>query len=401
MANFLKGILKFIATLAAMLFVITLVLSFFLYSVENSAFNAETYKKALKDEGIYERLPAVLGDQLVLMAAGQDCEANPVTCGFEERSPALESCLEDALGSEAYQTLAFNERTPTDAEIARMTPCFDAHGYPELEGEGNEQLALFKNLTAKDWEILLTALLPQSELEAFSEESMDALFDFLNGNAESVQISTYRLKEQLLSEKGADAVFAFLAAQPACTLEDMFDIATTGELVFCNPAEESLILVRPLIEAQLKVFAEKIPDTQTFLQNANSNSQFLEVQSIRVFIRLSPLVPLGLLFLITMLVVRSLQSWLRWWGLPMLIAGGLGLILSLLTGPILRSAFNIIFLDRIPIGVSGSVIDLGYDLFISIAHNFVENMALYSLITAILGSGMLLGAFFAKRKENI
>ncbi len=402
MTVFLKRFLKFVAVLAAFFFVITLVLSFFLYSFEKSAFDAETYKQILKDEDLYNRIPAILGDQLVLIAAGQDCDANPVACGFEERGYALESCLEDALGSEAYETLAFNERTPTDAEKARMAPCFDSLGYPGREGDENTKLTPFKNLTAKDWEILITALLPQDQLQAFSEESMDAVFDFLNGNTDSVQIPLYRLKDELHSEKSVDAVLTLLAAQPACTAEDLFKMAnpmTEGGLVFCSPPDEFLGLIKPLIEIQLDTLAETIPDTRTFFQNANSNTQFLKAQSLRVFMRLSPLVPLVLLLFITILVVRSLQSWLRWWGIPMLAAGGLGLIFSLLTGPILRSFFSVVLLGRIPTGVSGSVVELGYDMLNAIAHNFVELMALYALITTILGLGMTLAISFVKRRE--
>ncbi len=404
MANFLKGFFKFIAVITAILFVITLVLSFFLYSIEHSAFDADTYKKALEDGEIYERLPAVVGDQLVLMAAGQNCEANPVTCGYENRPPELGNCLEEALGREAYQSLAFNERMPTEAEKLRIAPCFDEYGYPEKEEGADSQLAIFKNLTAKDWEVLITSLFTQDTLQTFTEESMDAAFDFLNGNADSVEIPLYLIKEPLLNEEGVDAVLAFLAAQPPCTTEDMLEMAnamTGGELVFCNPPEESIVLIKPMIEAQLKIYAERIPDTQMVLKDIGLNTQFLEAQSVRVLMRLSPLVPLGLLMLITVLVVRSLQSWLRWWGIPMLIAGGLGLLFSLMAGPILQSLFNLLFLSRVPMGLSGSVLDLSYDIFTSVAHNLVENMALYALITAIIGVAMTLSAFISSKKESI
>lgn len=293
---------------------------------------------------------------------------------------------------------------PTEAEKSRILPCFDEYGYPEKEEDTDSQLAIFKNLTAKDWEVLITSLFTQDTLQTFTEESMDAAFDFLNGNADNVEIPLYLIKEPLLNEEGVDAVFAFLAAQPSCTTEDMLEMAnamTGGELVFCNPPEESIVLIKPMIEAQLKTYAENIPDTQTVLKDVGLNTQFLEAQSVRVLMRLSPLVPLALLMLITVLVVRSLQSWLRWWGIPMLIAGGLGLLFSLMAGPILQSLFNLLFLSRVPMGLSGSVLDLSYDIFTSVAHNLVENMALYALITAIIGAAMTLSAFISSKKESV
>ncbi len=211
------------------------------------------------------------------------------------------------------------------------------------------------------------------------------------------------VKEPLLDEEGVDAILTLLKAQPPCTPEDLIKMAgasTSGKLVFCNPPEESMLLVKPMIAAQLSTYAEKIPDTQVVLKNANLNTQFLEVQSVRVLMRLSPLVPLALLLLITLLVVRSLQSWLRWWGIPMLIAGGLGLLFSLLMGPFLQTLFDMVFLSRIPMGMSGSVLDLSSDIFTAIARNLVTHMALFALIIAVLGLGMTLGAFFSKKKES-
>jgi len=187
MNNLFSKIAKIFAIFFAIAFIITLVLSTFLYQLEKNAFTPNTYKEALVEENIYDRLPAVIGDQLVASTGFTPCKDNPVACGVEERSAVLERCLEDALGKEAYQSLAFNERPPTEAEVNRFTPCFDEYGYPE-QTENNAIPPIAKNLTAKDWEVFLTTLIPSNELQRLTEESIDQVFSVLNGDAKTATL---------------------------------------------------------------------------------------------------------------------------------------------------------------------------------------------------------------------
>lgn len=395
MKSFSNSLAKITAIILAILFVITLVFTFFLYGLEKSAFNPETYKQALSDESIYTRLPAVIGDQLVVSSGFNPCAENPVACGAEERSRILKRCLENALGKEAYLALANNERPATNAEKTRFTPCFEEYGYPETEEDDNELAPLMENLTAKDWELFLSALLPPRELKSFSDELIDQTFDFFNGNTNSASIPLYIIKERLISEEGIDAIVILLEAQPPCTIQDLLTY-TTGKLPFCNPPEEGKELLKSFLENRLENISEILPDEKVFLTKASMGNEFVNAQSIRVLIRLSPLVPMVLLFLITVIMVRSIKSWLRWWGIPLLAAGGIGIFLSLLTGPILRSALNISILGRASMEISGSALQLSYDLLESIMQGLVEKILLYALISAAIGLVMTIGGAFIK-----
>ncbi|RLD04002.1 MAG: hypothetical protein DRI32_06440, partial [Chloroflexi bacterium] len=119
MQKILPTLTKIFAIIFAIFFVITLVSAFFFYGLEQHAFDAETYKSALLNQGVYDRLPAVIGDQLVLSLGVDRCLENPVSCETEYRSEELESCLLDALGSESYRALSNNERPLTKAENER------------------------------------------------------------------------------------------------------------------------------------------------------------------------------------------------------------------------------------------------------------------------------------------
>lgn len=339
MKNLLNGLAKFIAVFVAILFVISLVLTLFLYSLEKKAFDADTYKEVLENEDFYGRLPGVIGGQLVK------------TMGEEE----------------------------------------------------NQQSTFTKYLKAEDWEYLITALISPEELQKLSEETIDETFAFLNGDSDVATISLRGFKERLASERGADAFFTFLEAQDPCTEEDLLAFeysANSKDMVFCNPPEGAMIFLEPFLRSQFRFASEKIPDENIFLRKTDLGSEFSEFQSLRILIRLSPIIPVALLFLLTLLVVRSLQSWLRWWGIPLLSAGGLGLIFSLVAGPILQSRISGALLERAAMGVPGITLQLSHDLLSTITSRLVGNIALSSLVIATFGLGLTLGGVFVKKSEE-
>ena len=396
MKDILKTTAKFFAIIFAALFVITFVATLFLYNLEKNAFDPETYKKALKNESIYGRLPAVIGDQLVATMGLDLCKENLIACDLENRSNAAEACLENALGNEAYIALSNNERPPSEAEKERSTFCFKEYGYPKVESNENKLTPLLKNLTAKDWELFLEAFIPPETLKTLSEETIDQTFAFFNGNTDSASIPLHHIKAALLSEKGINAVFILLEAQPPCSFTDLTTLIS-GEIPFCNPPEETQGLLKPVIETQIKIALVAIPDNKTFLEKSSLNNDFFDLQSLRILMRLSPLLPILFLLLVTMLMVRSLNTWLRWWGIPLLVSGGISLVMSLLTGPILRSALNVVFLSRTSMQISGSALELIYDLIQTVMNGLIENIALYALIITVIGLAMTIGAALTNR----
>ncbi|MCP4138846.1 MAG: hypothetical protein GY755_00890 [Chloroflexi bacterium] len=399
MQKTLKNTAKFFAIIFAILFVISFVATLFLYNLEKNAFDPNTYKSALENENIYERLPAVIGDQLVATMGLDLCKENSIACDVENRSAATESCLENALGNEAYIALSNNERPPSDAEKERATSCFEEYGYPTVESNDNKFAPLLKNLTAKDWELFIEALIPPETLKTLGEETINQTFAFFNGNTDFISIPIHYIKTSLLSEKGIDAVFILLEAQPPCSFSDLTTLVS-GEIPFCNPPEESQALLKPIIETQIKIALASIPDQKKIVEKSTVNTGFFDIQSLRVLMRLSPLLPILFLLLVTMLMVRSLYTWLRWWGIPLLVAGSISLIMSLLTGPIFRSALNILFLSRTSMQISGSALELIYDLIQTITHGLIENITLYALIITIIGLAMTIGATFSKKTDE-
>ena len=391
---------KIFAVIFAILFVITLVSTLFFYSLEKHAFDAESYKNAFRNENIYERLPAVIGDQLVLSMGIDHCAENPVSCETEYRSAELEACLLEALGRESYRALSNNERPLTKAENERIIPCYEKRGYPETtEGEENLLAALTRNLTAKDWEDFIIAIIPPEELEYISEDTLDRFFNYLNGNSDTASIPLTQIKKRLTSQAGTDAVMALIKAQPDCTTSDLLQIAL-GKIAICQPPDLIIPALEPLIAMQLKTAASALPDQQILVQKSSAKETILEVQALRALMRLSPLIPIVLLLLITLLVVRDLLSWLRWWGIPLLIAGIIGVFMSLLTAPIARIMLSVPLNRNVSMEVSSSVTQLIHDLAESVIHSFIEDVVLYSLIFGIIGLIMTITSIFIKQKEK-
>ncbi len=400
MKKIIAPLSKLFAIIFAIFFVITLVSALFLYNFEQHAFDSETYKDALHKEGVYDRLPAVLGDQFVVSMGVDRCAENPVSCETEYRSEELETCLLDALGSESYRALSNNERPLTEAENERIAPCYEKHGYPKTE-EGEKELlnSLTKNLTAKDWEDFILILAPPNELENITEKTLDEIFEYLNGNSDTAKISFKKLKKRLTGEAGVDAAMALIEAQPDCTVADLLKIAQS-EIALCKPPEMIIPALKPIVKMQLNIAAATIPDEEILMQKRLNENSLLEAQSTRAFMRLSPLFPIVFLFLLTLLVVRDLRSWLRWWGIPLLVAGIIGIVLSLITGPIVRTLLSVPLIRGAPMEISGSIIQLIYDLAESIVHGLIENIVLYTLIFALLGLIMTIAPIFIKRTEE-
>src|SRR3990172_12761275 len=86
MRNVLTFIAKFIAFILAVLFVVTAVIALPLFNVGLHLFSPGVYKRALDQQGIYDRLPAIAAEQLytqahyarpALEAGGETQEATP------------------------------------------------------------------------------------------------------------------------------------------------------------------------------------------------------------------------------------------------------------------------------------------------------------------------------------
>lgn len=405
MKKFLDGVLKFFAVVFAVLFVVTAVLALLLFNLERRVFDEKLYLTALEKQGFFERLPAILGKALSESTSLNLCETNPIACRMENRPPEAIACFEEALGKETYEALSRSERTPTADELRLAQPCIDQYVQPAEQAEGGPPVYIV-NLEAADWEMLVSILLPPEDLKAMTEEALTGVFDYLNGETNAATVSLAALKERLAGPAGVDAALTLMNAQPSCTLEQIAAMTLSVvsgeiEITMCKPSEELLAVVQPMIEAQLDLVAAGIPDEATIISAPPPGAEdpLGGLKTVRFFMRLSPFIPLVFLLLITVFVVNSVYSWFRWWGIPLLISGLLGLIPAALASPIYKWAFENFILERFPPALPAVVRDLARDVSAEIVSGIATPILIQSLVLFLVGTGMVVAAHYSSKKN--
>lgn len=335
MNTFKKGL----SILLAILFVFSALAALLAFNLERTAFDAETYQKAFAKQQFYDRLPAVLAKALT--------------------------------GSNAPGSLP-----------------------PAMQ-----------TLNEQQWENFLRDLLPPEALQTMGDETVASLFGYLNGYAEAVQIPLAPLKQSLASDAGVQAVLAVFRAQPDCTLAQLAQMTMSalgsGQIVLCNLPEELYPVITPIIQEQLQWTAAALPEQVTLFGGAGDKRIQMarqRLQSLRLVLRLSPLLPLALLFALTLLAVRSLRDWLAWWGGPFL-ATGLAALLSALAGaPVFGTLLLKMVENRLPVLVSPAMLDQARPLVVAVMGQLTEPLKVQGLILAVLSLLMTLGAFALQRK---
>ena len=83
MKNFFSGLARLFALIFAVLFVVSMVAALILFNVQSRALDANTYKSVLEAQGIYNRLPTLLAEQIHGQLKTTDCEGNPLPVSRE------------------------------------------------------------------------------------------------------------------------------------------------------------------------------------------------------------------------------------------------------------------------------------------------------------------------------
>lgn len=280
MRKIFTAINRLIAGLMAILFIVTLLAAVVLVVFENRMLEADVYLQALGRDDLYQELPAILATAIV---------SGP--------------------------------RNEVAAETGESPPAY------------------LKFLTVQDWENLLGLILPAEDMRPVTEQAITEVFAVLNGQADLATFDLRPIKEQL-RQNGVQAYLQVIRAQPACTPEEFQQVwgqaslDTESELL-CRPSEEQLALFMPALEQGIQEEASKISD-EVILLDAREAPLAASFQELRRAIRLSLIIPLILLGLVTIFAVRTLKSWLRWWGIPLVISSAFMVLSGFAGSPALQ-----------------------------------------------------------------
>jgi hypothetical protein len=260
-----------------------------------------------------------------------------------------------------------------------------------------------RGMNQQAWEGYFRAMLPQETLKTLGDETLNSIFAYLNRQTDSVQVSLVPLKASMVSEAGTQAVFVLLATQPACTLEQIaqatMNLFNNSEIEFCNPPAELIPLLTPVIQGQMQAATLAIPDQLTLLSAPPQNDPRQKLQTMRMVMRLSPILPLVFLLLMSIFTVNSLKSWLNWWGIPLFITGGLTAFLGLVGASVFGTVFQELLASRMSTFLPALLLDSANALATAMLQALFIPILWQGLGIAFIGFGMAVAGYFISVKR--
>jgi hypothetical protein len=397
MLEFLGALFNFLIRLAAALlclaFLVTIVIVLLLVNADSMLLSPSVYTNALKNERIYERLPSLAAEQIYssLHAAGEGVTWEGGGNPLQYAGPEAQSCSMEALGEPAFRDILGGLRAPDPQEIAALSAC----GVGLSEAGTSSAPEFFRVLSIDQWGFILRTLLPADWLQGQMESVLRQTFAILEtpGAPLAVSIDMTEFKKRLTGPAGTDAMMQIIQALPPCDADYIPDVAKPESMLECRPSDELMTMVEPAIAPALTEAAKSIPDKIDILEQVRGSGvlnpeqyglpigprQILQIG--RWIVRLSPILCIVILVLVTLLVVRSWRGFLRWWGLPIL-AAGIGVLLTAIAIWVGLDLIISLGRENLPAYVSPGVYDTGAGVLVFIAHR-------YALVTG--GEGIVLG----------
>jgi hypothetical protein len=273
-------------------------------------------------------------------------------------------------------------------------------------GENINAVPFLRELTLEEWQATIAVLLPPEELTAMANQALDTTFDYLNGRTNSAVLSLVPLKAQLAGPSGMDVVIQLLRVQPACTPEQLTQMALGllgGQIALCNPPPEAMNLLTPFIQSQLQTMIAIIPDEVTFIPGTLSGTPDdprLRLNAIRSAIRLTFFLPVLLLFATTVFAVRSLADWLAWWGWTFAVAGAGSVLIGLIGSPLVGWILQLLIQNQGTILIPPVLISSIAETTSAVARQLLAPVMIEGAILGILGLGMAVLAMFVPRPRT-
>ncbi|MEO5886106.1 MAG: hypothetical protein ABIQ77_00440, partial [Anaerolineales bacterium] len=302
MRNLFTAIFKLIARLLvvflALLTVIATMGVVLLTSIEHTLLNSKTQRQAFINNRVYERIPVV--------AAG---EFTMVKNLFEVQ------CA----------------RTPQACASQSMT--------------------LLNAMSLKQWETLIIHFFPADELQTLTESTLDETTGYFHGETDTVQIPLAHLKARLTNKAGEELTLLLMESQPLCNVEQQeqikaMDLDVVGAPpIFCLATGEMQIQLSFELRRRLKNVSTELPDEVVIIKSPSITPGLRTFfgedgqsapHKLKLALPYGPLLPLALLLLLALFAVRSLRGWMRWWGIPIFIAG----LMTLIFGSLLFFMFD-------------------------------------------------------------
>jgi hypothetical protein len=366
----MKGCLKILAAICLMLFILNATLTLLFMDVRLYLLSEEIYMRALLEAGIFEKLPAIVADQLRF-----GLTYNP--------------CLEDP-------SLCEGEGSPGNLGQSQGGPP-----------------SYFANLSEEVWEEMLRSLIDPIWVESQVESVLNQVFSLLieEPTQNTIVISMIEIKDRIGGDAGYQAVAEVINSQPDCTPDQLLELteAIAGEglsdiVVQCRPPEDLMAMMEPNIRSGLAEVIGELPSTIEVNipdEIMASDGGVATVASIlRATYRYAPWITLFWLMAVTVFVVRDLRSWLGWWGNGFFAVGLSSLIVGFALGPFLGWSVDRFIHSQRPGGISPMMMDVALDVFDRVISAFSSRVLAQSGIILAVGLLMLIIRLFTRHKSK-
>lgn len=270
--------------------------------------------------------------------------------------------------------------------------------------ESGINMPFMQFLTVEDWQNNISTLLPPDDLKAMANSALDATFDYLNRRSNSAMISLLPIKAQLAGEAGVQLVLQILRRQPACTPEQLAQMALGlfgGQIALCNPPEQAIGLMMPFIQSQLQTITALFPNELTLISSpapGTPQDPRVRLNAVRSGIKLTLFLPVLLLFGIAVFAVRSLRDLFIWWGGPLLFAGGISVIVALLGAPVIGGILRLVIQTQGAFFIPPVLAAALGETASAVAREMLIPVIIEGLVMTALGVGMLGLALLVPRR---
>ena len=329
------------AATCVVLFVMSSVLVLLLFNIERKAFSSETYKQAFEDQGLYQRMPAILGATLTAYLA-----ENGGTLPF-------------------LQVL-----TPEDWQntIVLLLPP------EELKGLANNTLdATFDYLNGKTNSATISLMPIKTRL--------------VGDSGTQVVLEVLRRQPPCTTEQLTQMALGLLG----------------GQIVLCNPPPEALGLMMPFVQSQMQSMLALFPNEVTFISGTVSGTPDdprWKLNAARSGIKLTPFIPVFFLFGIAVFAVRKLVDWLTWWGWSFMFTGGISVLIALFGSPLVGGVLRLVIQNQGAILIPSSLASSLAETASAVAGEMLGPVVLQGFLLGFAGLGMVIVAMLLAKRER-
>jgi len=271
----------------------------------------------------------------------------------------------------------------------------------------------FIYLSDEDRQEMVDRLLPEDWLTGQVEQVLEGTLNWLENDKTRPDwhLDLAPLRDNLLRGGGAASIAEITVdSWPECNEEDIQGMLEFVEGVrdqppLCEPPEPLRYEIIVVATQLLRGMAEDIPmqlqlgeELGGDLDPASVQTLKNTVAAIRRLADASILLPWTFLGLIMALVIRSWELLLRWWGTAIGLGGIVGLMTAYRLSGIQEDRLSSI-LDDLRRGMP-ELANLIGELISGMVSRILEQFALESLISAILGAAAVLVAWLIKRRRG-